>query len=68
MRTVRNTRKFGGKTYKLHDWYISEFVANTAAKHLRQSGYSVRVTLRPESKVRGGYPLMDLWYVWKRKS
>ena len=69
MRNVKKTRKFGksgGKTYRLHDWYTSKFVASVAAKNLKALGYSVRITLRPKSKA-GGYPLMDLWYVWKRK-
>jgi len=66
MRTVKNTRKFDGKRYKLHDWYTAKFIADVAAKHLKQQGYNVRVTYRPKGK-RGGYPLMDLWYVWERK-
>ena len=66
MRNVKKTRKLGGKTYRLHDWYTSKFVASVAAKNLKALGYSVRITLRPKSKT-GGYPLMNLWYVWKRK-
>ena len=66
MKSVKKTRKFGGKTYRLHDWYTSKFVAGVAAENLKSLGYSVRITLRPKSKT-GGYPLMDLWYVWKRK-
>jgi len=66
MRNVKKTRKFEGKTYRLHEWYTSKFVAGVAAENLKAQGYNVRITLRPESKA-GGYPLMDLWYVWKRK-
>jgi len=66
MRTVKNTRKFDGKTYRLHDWYISKFTA-TSARDLLKSRYHVRITFRPKSKTRGGYPLQDLWYVWKRR-
>lgn len=68
MRNVRKTRKFDGKTYKLHDWCLYKPAAKVAADTLRAKGYSVRLTLRPKSKVRGGYPLMDLWYIWKRKA
>lgn len=67
MRVVKKTRKFDGKTYRLHEWYTSRFVASVVAKHLKAQGYSVRITLRKESKT-GGYPLMNLWYVWKRKA
>jgi len=63
---TKKTRKFGGKTYRQHDWYTSKLVANTAAGNLKAAGYNVRITLRPKSKT-GGYPLMNLWYVWKRK-
>ena len=66
MRDIKKTRKFEGRTYKLHEWYTSRFVADVAAKHLKAQGYNVRITLRPKSKA-GGYPVMDLWYVWKRK-
>ena len=41
--------------------------AKTKWISLKARGHLVRITLRPESKVRGGYPLMDLWYIWKRK-
>jgi hypothetical protein len=67
MREVKKTRKFGGKTYRLHDWYIWKRGAELTASGLRSRGYNVRITFRPQSKKRGGYPLMDLWYVWKRK-
>ena len=67
MRDIKKTRKFNRKTYKLHEWYTSKLVANAAAKHLKAQGYSVRITLRKESKT-GGYPLMNLWYVWRRKA
>ena len=66
MRTVHNTRKFGGKTFKLHDWYTDKFVASVAADRLKPQGYKVRVTIRPKGK-GGRYPLTTLWYVWKRK-
>lgn len=62
-----NTRRFGGKLFKQHDWYLYKLVANTTADNLKALGYNVRVTLRPKSKKRGGYPLYDLWYIWKRK-
>lgn len=67
MRTVKQTRKFEGKTYRLRDWYIWKRAAELARIRLKMQGYLVRITSRPKSKRRGGYPLMDLWYVWKRK-
>jgi len=66
MKDMKKTRRFGGKTYRQHDWYTSKLVANTAAGNLKAQGYSARITLRPKSKT-GGYPLMNLWYVWTRK-
>ena len=65
-RVPGRTRRFNGEVFTQHEWYISQWVANVAASNLRSKGYKVRVTLRPKSKA-GGYPLMDLWYVWKRK-
>lgn len=67
MRTVKTTRKFEGKTYKLHDWYLYKPAAQVAAGIQRSRGYLVRLTLRLKSKKPGGYPLYDLWYLWKRK-
>ena len=68
MRTVSVKRKFDGKVFTRHgEYYLSKYTADTAAKILRMHGYQVRVTFRPKSKRRGGYPLMDLWYVWKRR-
>ena len=66
MRVVKKIRKFEGKTYRLHEWYIDRFVAGVVANNLKALGYNVRITLRKESKTEG-YPLMNLWYVWKRK-
>lgn len=62
-----STRRFGGKLFKQHEWYTSKMVANLAAGNLKARGYNVRITLRPMSKKPGGYPLMNLWYVWKRR-
>jgi len=67
VRLPGNTRRFNGELFKQHDWYITKFTADAAAKLLRSSGYNVRVTLRKKSKKPRGYPLKDLWYVWKRK-
>jgi len=67
MRNVRKTRKFDGEIYKLHDWYMYKPAAAVAAGTLRIKGYKVRLTLRPKSKKRDGYPMYDLWYLWKRK-
>jgi hypothetical protein len=66
VRLPGNTRRFSGKLFKQHEWYTSKLVANAAAKNLKALGYNVRITLRPKSKA-GGYPLTNLWYVWKRK-
>ncbi len=66
VRLPGTTRRFDGKLFKQHEWYTSKMVANAAAKNLKALGYSVRITLRKKSKV-GGYPLTNLWYVWKRR-
>ena len=66
VRVPSNTRRFGGKLFKQHEWYIYKPQAKVAAETLRLQGYNVRITLRRKGK-HGGYPLCDLWYIWKRK-
>jgi len=65
-RLLGNTRRFGGKLFKQHDWYTSKLVANVAAKNLKDAGYNVRMTVRPKGK-GGNYPLYTLYYLWKRR-
>ena len=67
VRSVHSTRRFVGKLFKQHDWYTSKMVAGVAADTLKMKGYLTRITLRPKSKVTGGYPLRDLYYLWKRR-
>jgi hypothetical protein len=66
-RAVSRTRKLGGKSFVLHDWYMYKPAAIIAADNLRRRGYLVRITFRPKSKRPGGYPLYNLWYIWKKK-
>ena len=64
----KETRKFDGKTYTLEDWFLSKTAAKVVVNTLRLLDYNVRITFKPKSKRPGGYPLTDLWYVWKRKA
>lgn len=68
MKDAKKTRKFDGKTYTLEDWFTHKTAAKARADTLRLRGYNVRITLRPKCEHPNGYPLSDLWYVWKRKS
>ena len=47
IQTVKNTRKFGGKTYRWHSYIRMKSEAEDKAEALRRQGKSARVVAQP---------------------